>query len=79
MKRQTVSDLHESEEARCAVVRELRRRVDALRHVHERLTRELAALASGDGAPLAVEAMREELARTTAQLRATSRELVASI
>jgi hypothetical protein len=80
MKPQTVAELHDDEQERNELVREKRRRVDALRVTHERLTRELEALdASARRSPAAVEAMRLELARVTIDLRAASRELIASI
>lgn len=77
--RQTVAELHEAEEARHEIVKTKRRRVDALRVTHQRLERELVALGSTGRSPLAVEAMRAELARVTAELRAASRDLIASI
>lgn len=82
MKRQTVAELHEAEEARHELVKDKRRRVDSLRVTHERLERELRALDETSSAwrsPVAVEAMRAELAKVTAELRAASRDLIASI
>jgi hypothetical protein len=72
----------EADELRTELVRSKRRRVDALRVTHERLRRELEAL---DNSPSsyrsqrAVDAMRAELQRCTAELRQASRELVKSI
>jgi hypothetical protein len=82
MKARTVAELHEHDEARREIVRRKRRHVDALRVTHERLARELKALdetSSAGRAPLAVEGMRVELARVTAELRAATRDLIASI
>lgn len=77
-----VEQLYEVELARVELVKEKRRRVDSLRVTHERLERELRALDESSSAwrsPLAVEAMRAELAKTTTELRAASRDLIASI
>ncbi len=77
-----VAELHAAELARIELVKEKRRRVDSLRVTHERLQRELAALDTTSElwrSPVAVEAMRAELARVTAELRAASRDLIASI
>ncbi len=80
MKGRTIAELHDDEQARNELVRDKRRRVDVLRATHERVTRELEALdASARRSPAAVEAMRAELARVTSDLRAASRELIASI
>lgn len=74
-----VAELYEAEQARLALVKEKRRRVDALRVQHDRVRRELEALELAGRSPAAIELMRGQLARTTAELRAASRELVASI
>ncbi len=82
MKPRTVAQMHEAEEARHELVREKRRRVDTLRVTHERLQRELRALDETSSAlrsPVAIEAMRIELARVTAELRAATRDLIGSI
>ncbi len=82
MKPRTVAELHEDDEARRELVKDKRRRVDALRVTHERLRREVEALDDSSSAwrsSAAVEAMRAELAKVTAELRAASRDLIASI
>jgi len=82
MKPRTVAELHDAEEARRELVKDKRRRVDALRITHERLQRELRALDETSSvwrSPVAVEAMRLELARVTAELRAATRDLIGSI
>lgn len=82
MKARTVAELHADELERVELVKDKRRRVDSLRVTHDRLRREIEALdnsASEWRSSAAVEAMRAELARVTAELRQASRELVASI
>jgi two-component sensor histidine kinase len=77
-----LAQLCETEAARLELVKDKRRRVDALRLTHERLQRELEALDHSAGqwrSGAAVEAMRAELARCTAELRAASRDLIKSI
>ena len=78
----TVAELHDAEQARLELVKDKRRRVDVLRVTHQRLERELRALDETSNAwrsPVAVEAMRLELARVTVELRAATRDLIASI
>jgi predicted lipoprotein len=82
MKARTVAELHDDEQARTALVQDKRRRVDSLRVTHDRLRREIEALDASANewrSTAAVEAMRAELAKVTAQLRAASRDLIASI
>ncbi len=77
-----LAELCDTEAARLELVKDKRRRVDALRLTHERLQRELEALDKSAGqwrSGPAVETMRLELARCTAELRAASRDLIKSI
>lgn len=77
-----VADLYAVECARLELVKAKRRRVDSLRVTLERLQRELETLDRTSAAwrsPAAIEAMRLQLVATRAELRAASRDLIASI
>lgn len=82
MNARSIAELVDADAARLELVRDKRRRVDVLRVTHDRLQRELQALDQSPTAwrsQRAVDAMRDELARTTAELRAATRDLLRSI